>query len=897
MPLNIGTRLGSYEILEAIGAGGMGEVYKARDTKLGRDVAVKVLPDIFAGDSDRLSRFQREAQVLASLNHPQIAQIYGLEDFPGTNTRCIVMELVEGEGLDERLKRGPLPVEEAVRIAHDIAGALEAAHDRGIIHRDLKPANVMLTLEGQVKVLDFGLAKAMDETGPADVSNSPTLSMAATRQGIILGTAAYMSPEQARGKPVDKRSDVWSFGCVLYEMLVGRRVFDGSDASEIMAGVIKSEPGWSDMPESLPAIAGVFLRRCLEKDPRRRVHDIGDVRLALEGAFDVPAAPAPAIASVERAPRWRIAVLIVLVSAAAAAAAGYAAWSMLRRGPESIIRFEASPPAPIGIGANSNDPDIAISPDGSHVVYQTGPSTETSQLYVRALDSLEAQPLRSLNSPRTPIVSPDGNWIAYFEGSNLKKVAMTGGPPLMVCSFKGAPRGASWMGNDIVFATSDPSTGLLRVPAGGGEPQVLTKPERDKGELDHFLPHILPGGKSILYTIIPRGGLENAQIAVLDTVSGKSTVLIRGGTSPHYSQSGHLVYAAGGTLRAIAFDAKRLEVHGNPVPVVEHVLTKPSGTADFDLSQNGVLAYVTGNGSSGSDRTLVWIDRQGHEEPTGVPNRAYAYAHISPDGNRVALDIRDQESDTWIWDFLRRTLLRLTFDPGINRGVAWSPDGKRVAFSAQRNGAENIYWQTADGSGTAEQLTHDPSVQYPVSFSPDGSYLLFNQPDAAPYDVGMVSLKGEHKTQMIFNTPFNELNSEISPDGRWIAYESNESGSGEIYVRPFPDVNAGRWQVSTGGGTRPLWARSGRELFYLSANKMMAVPVQSGSAFSAGTPQMLFQANILSPFAGRSYDVSADGRRFLMIKDAHAGDSSAPPSQLVIVLNWVNDLKRLVPLH
>jgi serine/threonine-protein kinase len=900
MALNIGSRFGSYEILQSIGAGGMGEVYKARDTKLGRDVAVKVLPDVFAGDSERLSRFQREAQVLAALNHPHIAQIYGLEDSAATNTRCIVMELVEGEGLDQRLDRGPLPVEEAIRIGHDIAGALEAAHDRGIIHRDLKPANVMVTPDGHVKVLDFGLAKAIGEAGEVIVSNSPTLSMAATQQGLILGTAAYMSPEQARGKPVDKRADVWSFGCVLYEMLTGKRVFDGSDTSEILAGVIKSEPAWADLPESVPPALRIFLRRCLEKDLRRRVHDIGDVRLALEGAFDVPAPVAAAVVvPVRRAPRWRIAALLVGLSAAAALAAGFAVWSHFRREPESIVRFVASPLSTNALGANATDPDLAISPDGSHVVYQTGPSAETSGFYVRSLDSLEPQQLRGLIGPRSPAISPDGNWIAYLEGLTLKKVALNGGPAVTITNgFKGAPRGLSWVGNDIVFATSDPATGLLRVSAGGGDPQVLTKPEPDKGELDHFFPQILPGGKGVLYTIIPRDGqAENFQIAVLDLATGKRSVLIRGGTSPHYAVSGHIVYAAVGTLRAIAFNPETLQVHGNPVPVVEHVLTKSSGAADFDLAQNGALAYITGSGIGGNDRTLVWVDRQGHEELTGAPQRAFAYPRISPDGNRVALDIRDQENDTWIWDFTRRTLLRLTFDPGINRGVAWSPDGKRVAFSAQRDGSENLYWQNADGTGTAERLTTESGVQFPVSFSPDGSYLLFNQPDAPPYDLGMVSMKGEHKTRMILNTPFNELNGEISPDGRWLAYESNESGSVEIYVRPFPDINTGRWQVSTGGGTRPLWARNGRELFYLTGNKMMAVPVLAGSAFMAGAPQMLFQTNLLSPFAGRSYDVSPDGRRFLIIKDARATDASAAPSQLVVVLNWMQELRRLVPLR
>jgi serine/threonine-protein kinase len=897
MSLENGSRVASYEILQPLGAGGMGEVYRARDTKLGRDVAIKVLPESFALDAERLARFQREAQVLASLNHPNIAQIYGFEDSRNSGVQCIVMELVEGEALDQRLRRGPIPVDETIRIAHEIALALEAAHERGIVHRDLKPGNVMVTPDGKVKVLDFGLAKAFEQTTNPNVSNSPTLSFAATQAGIVLGTAAYMSPEQARGRSVDKRSDVWAFGCVIFEMLTGKRIFDGTDASEILAGVIKSDPEWTQLPESLPPMLRVFLRRCLEKDPKRRVHDIGDVRLALEGAFDVPAvASSTTLPAAQHPSSVRTLAFVALAILVAAAVGGFVVWRMRPSTAQPVTRLSASAPSSVRIGTPATDGDLVISPDGSHMVFQSGQSVDTVQLFVRALDRLEPEPVRGLVAPRGPFISPDGNWIGYFEGATMKKVAMNGGPSVAICNFVGAPRGATWGPNDIIFATSDAATGLLRVPAGGGDPQVLTKPGP---EADHTMPEFLPGGEAVLFTILPRAGiaLDTAQIAVLNLKTGKQDILIRGGTNPRYAASGHIVYAAGGTLRAVPFDLNRLEVKGNPIPVVENVLTKNQGAADFAISKNGTLSYITGVAQGSAERTLVWIDRQGHEEAIPVPTRAYVYPRIAPDGSRAALDIRDQENDIWIWDFSRRTLTRLTFDPGLNRGIAWSPDGKRLAFSAQREGGENVYWQAADGTGAAERLTKDQNEQLPNAFTPDGKRILYSQPGSAPFDIGIVDVEGDHKVEMLFHSMYSELNAEVSPDGRWLAYESNESRTTEVYVRPFPDINAGRWQISTGGGTRPLWSRNGRELFYISGSKMMKVDIQTGAAFSAGTPEMLFQGGFISPQTGRNYDVTADGKRFLMIKDARPVDSSAPPSQLVVVLNWFEELKRLVPVH
>jgi Tol biopolymer transport system component len=880
-----GTIVGSYEITSLLGRGGMGEVWRARDTRLGRDVAIKALPDEFANNEERMARFEREAKLLAPLNHPNIASIYGLEESGGS--RFLILELVEGETLADRLKRGPIPLEETLPLALQIAAALEAAHEKGIIHRDLKPGNIKITPDGKVKVLDFGLAKALaNDGGDAALSNSPTLSMAATQQGVILGTAAYMSPEQARGRRVDKRTDVWAFGCVLYEMLTSQRPFDGADVSEVLAGVIKSDPDWSALPPAVPPMLQVFLRRCLEKDSNRRIHDVADVRLALEGAFDAAVTPAASINTKPQTGRRHIivAVAVTFFFSAVLAALG---WVALRPGARPVVRLTATPPnLQQFVSASTLSPDIAISPDGQRVAYVMGEAA-TQQLYVRKLDQLEATAIRGIASARNPFFSPDGNWIGFWDATGLKKVSVNGGPAVTICNIGDTPLGASWGTDDrIIFATTA-FRGLFRVNAGGGTPETLTRPDQS----GHLFPEILPGGKAVLFAIAPRGGaVDNSQIAVLSLATSEQKVLIQGGSSPHYAASGHIVYAVAGTLRAVPFDINRLEVRGNPVPVLEHVLTKATGAADFSIAQDATLVYVSGD-SGRPERTLVWVDREGHEQPLDAPTRAYAYAHISPDGTRVALDIRDQDSDIWIWDLMRRTLTRLTFDPGLNREAVWTPDGRRLAFSAQREGSEDIYWQSADGTGSPERLTKAGRVM-PSAFTPDGKRLLIH-PTGAPRDISIVDLDGEHHTEPLLHTTFEEQNAEVSPDGRWIAYQSNESGRDEIYVRPFPEINNGRWQVSVGGGTRPAWSRNGRELFYyIDPGKLMAVSIQPGTGFTAGTPQVIVDGNYLAPQSGRNYDVSPDGKRFLMIKTAQTAQAAAP-SELVVVLNWLEELKRL----
>ena len=964
--LETGAMVGPYRIDRLIGAGGMGEVYRARDTKLGRDVAIKVLPDTFTSDPERLRRFEREARVLAALNHPHIAAIYGFEEAdpsPGSGqatVRALVLELVEGETLADRLKAGPLTVSDALAIADQIADALEAAHEKGIIHRDLKPANIILqgargptptrsktatssvdspprvSGDVNVKVLDFGLAKAFVDGSNPDLSQLPTLTVEGTREGVIAGTPAYMSPEAARGRAVDKRTDIWAFGCVLYEMLAGKRAFRGETVSETLAEVLKSEPQWTALPSETPVALRNVIRRCLEKEPRQRVRDIGDVRLALEEAF--PPATAAAVGTtavaVSRLRVWQRRAAAVIIAVSLVAAGGLAVWTLTRPSPAAPVRLTVTPPAGETVGVL--DPaggDVAISPDGRRIVFLTR-KTDRFQLYVRALDQLEAQPLQGPGEPRGPFMSPDGNWVGFFDEPDvLRKVAVNGGPAVTICNANGGPRGASWGSDDtIVFATNDPATGLLRVSAAGGEADVLTKPDAQKGERDHYWPELLPGGKAVLFTILSTaGGIETAQIAVLDLQTGKQRLLVTGGSHPRYVPTGHIVYGVPGTLRAVAFDLDRLEVRSDPVPVLQRVVTKSEGAASFSVARDGSLVYLAGDAQVGLPAmTLVWVDRQGREEAINAPPRAYGSGspRISPDGTRVAIQVfgQDQsELDIWIWDLTRQTLTRLTFDPAQDTSPVWTPDGRRLVFASERNGPSNLFWQAADGTGAVERLTDSANEQEYSSFSPDGTRLLFTQVTSTTgLDIGILPLEGERpsassmssgstasggertassgggesvgprRATLLVQSTFNEGNPQVSPDGRWLAHQSDESGRVEIYVRPFPDVDSGRWQVSTGGGTGPLWARSGKELFYLGpSSAVMSVAVAGGSTFRAGNPTRLFEWPYFT--GAPTYDVSPDGRRFLMIKPIGSPEQTVAPTSLIVVQHWFEELKRLVP--
>jgi len=896
----IGAKLAHYEITSHIGSGGMGDVYQATDTKLGRSVAVKFLPEAFSHDTERVARFQREARVLASLNHPNIAAIHGLEEI--NNRHFLVMELVTGETLAERIKHGAIPLEEALPIAKQIAEALEEAHEKGIIHRDLKPANIKVTPDGKVKVLDFGLGKAYEpEQTEVTASNSPTLSMAATQQGVILGTAAYMSPEQAKGRSVDKRTDIWAFGCVLYEMLTGRRAFDGQDMTDVLGAVTLLDPNWEVVPPRVPQPIRTLLHRCLVKDRRERVADIAAVRFVLDHQTGTTAASLAASAWLPARSfvrRLQVPATVLITSATTAVVM---VSFLPRPTPQPVTRLmmEASGNARVAI--DPNDRAIAVAPDGSKVAY-TGASATVygagvqSSLFVRALDQLQPTLLAGPGGVREPFFSPDSAWVGFFDSVvQLQKVSVAGGPPVPLATLDAPSRGATWGPDDaIIYATVNLETGLLRISANGGQPIVLTRPNQAKGERDHFWPQILPGGRAVLFTIVPPGPIEDAQIAVLDLRNGRQKIVLRGGSDARYVEGGYLVYGLAGTLRAVAFDVDRLEVRGTPVPVLQQVVTTPTaGAANFAVAANGTLTYVSGGGL-GEARTLVWVDRGGREEPLKVPPRAYAAARLSPDGARIALDVRDEQNDIWIWDLQRQTMTRLTFDPSADNLPTWTPDGRRIAFLSSRDGAPKVYWQAADGTGAAELLGDNLFGGAPFSFSRDGTRLLFSGGD-----VGVLTIDGTRRRELLLQDTHSVQNAEVSPDGRWLAYESNESGRDEIYVRPFPNVDGGKWQVSTDGGTRPLWARDGRELFYYTAARgMIAVPIGAGTTFTAGTGAVLFSGQAFSvPTRGRMYDVSTDGRRFLMIKQAPTtGERAAAPVQLVVVQNWTEELKRLVPV-
>ena len=904
MALTPGIRLGVYEITAPLGAGGMGEVYRARDTKLGRDVAIKVLSDGFTHDAERIARFQREAQILASLNHPHIAAIYGLEE--ANESQFLILELVDGDTLADRLKAGALPLGETVAIARQVADALQAAHEKGIIHRDLKPSNIALTRDGHVKVLDFGLAKALAPDAASatagDRSQAPTITSPAqmTAAGMILGTAAYMAPEQAKGRAADKRCDVWAFGCVVYEMLTGTRAFEGENVGDTLAAVLRGEPDWAALPATVPAAVRTLIRRCLEKDGRQRIADISVAQFVLDDLADVASATAPGSAATiaPRPPLWRRMAILSGTWLVGVAMAGSAVWFAVRStAPPRVSRLLITPPSAAALAVDDGR-SLALTPDGTRLVYVGANNTA---LFVRALDQLDATSLTGLGVPYGPFVSPDGQWIGFFDGvSALKKVAITGGPAVTLGRPDGTALGASW-GPDgtIIFATNDPTTGLQRIADAGGEPTVLTRPNRAGGERDHLWPEILPGGQAVLFTITATtGGLDQAQIAVLDLRTGTQTVLIRGGSDARYVSSGHLVYAAAGRLHAVAFDLARLAVVGTPVKVLPEVLTRPSGDAGVAVAADGTLVYVSGGVSAVGLRSLVWVDRRGQETPIPAPPRNYAFPRLSPDGTRLAIYIPDQEIDIWLWDLARATLTRATFDPGVDIFPVWPPDGRQLLFSSARAGAVNLFAQAADGSGDVTRLTKSPNIQHATSVSPDGTRLVFTEtaPTTGP-DVMQLRLDGTHAVTPLVQTPFNERNGEVSPDGRWLAYEANDSGRFNIYVRPFPDVSSGYWQVSTDGGTRPLWARNSQELFYLNVTgALMRVGVAHGPTWAATAPTKLFEGRYgaAAGQSGRTYDIAPDGKRFLMIK-AGAPDQTAVPMSLIVVQNWTEELKRLVP--
>jgi hypothetical protein len=878
-----GSILGSYEIVSLLGAGGMGEVYRARDTTLGRDVALKLLPAALADDPERIARFQREAQLLASLNHPHIGAIYGLEQSPAA--RFLVLELLEGGTLADRIARGPLPLEEALASARQIALALQAAHDKGVVHRDLKPSNVAFTSEDDVKVLDFGLAKLGDgrEISATAASLSPTITSPALMTGVgtLLGTAAYMAPEQAKGKPADKRSDVWAFGCVLYEMLTGRRAFEGDDIADTLANVLKMEPDWSRLPPALPPAITVLLRRCLAKDARQRCGDMAAALILLEESAHLSPAVPSSTTGEQRPALWRR-VALPAAAVVAAALAGWAWWASRPAAPR-IVRT-----AIVTSGAAPTN-EIAITPDGSRVVY--GGNNQT-QLLVRALDDLEPRPLVNGNNVRGVFTSPDSQWVGYFDGgSALMKVAVTGGPAISMARIDAASRGATWLTDDtIVFGTGNATTGLQRVAASGGEVTVLTRPDPKQGEGDHILPVRLPDGRAVLFTITSNSG-GPAQIALLDLVTGDRKVLVRGASHARYVDTGHLIYAADGILQAAPFDLATRTIGGPPVPVLRQFEMLGGQIAVLDVAANGTLVYVRGSVRS---RLPVWVDREGREEPIKGPSAQYQYMvpRLSPDGRRLAFhDITGSgEYDVWILDLERGTVERLTTEPGRDSEPIWSPDSTRIAYlSTGQPGGPGIFIRRADGTGNDERLTQ--GTHLPNHWSSDGKWLAYADFNNRGISVNTVTalmkvnLEGDRTPTVLIKGA-----GRIAPSERWAAVY--EPGNDEIYVLPLFDPSRGRSRISTDGGRNPTWAPDGKTLFYRRGQAIMAVAVGGDDPSAWPKPKKLFEGPYLFDLGPTHFDVARDGR-FLMVKTT-APDGDAP-SQFIVVQNWFEELRRLAP--
>jgi len=888
MVLRSSTKLGPYEILSPLGAGGMGDVYRARDSKLNRDVALKILPAMFTDDTERMARFRREAQVLASLNHPNIGSIYGLEE--SNNLHVLVLELVEGPTLADRITGSAIPLEEALTIARQIAEAMAYAHEKGVTHRDLKPANIKITPEGDVKVLDFGLAKVLqgDKHLDSDSSYSPTFTNPTTHEGMILGTPAYMSPEQAKGKPVDKRADIWAFGVVLYELLTGGHLFQRETVSDTLAAVLKGEPDWDRIPVKVRPL----LQRCLEKDPKRRLRDIGDMHLLLETASVPVQTHRPWLA--------RGAVAVFLVAFAALSIVHFRERPLL----SAPVQFQISPSGTLPQGDA-----FAVSPDGRHLAFAATGSDGIARLWIRNLDSLEVRALSDSYpasvKPRGVVPpffwSPDSRFIGFQSGGKLARIEISGGPAQTLCDVQGTVVGGSW-NRDSVIVFADNTRGLMQVSAAGGVASPLTTFDPSRKEVVHALPSFLPDGRHFLY-LRASSTPENSGVYVgsLNTKPEEqnSRRLLAATSGPVYvpssdSDSGQVLFLRQGTLMAQPFDAHRLEPSGEVVPIVEQV----GSYIDYGLfsaSSSGVLVYRSGAGQS---YQLTWLDQQGRVLATVAEPGRYNSLALSPEGRRVAVSRTNPENtpnwDVWLLDVGRNTSTRLTYDQVRATFPVWSADGSSVVFDSIHGGEVNLYLKLASGAGDERLLLKSTAGdKYATSWSRDGRFLLYTAENPkTKSDIWVLPLQGDRKPIPFLHTEFNESSGQFSPDGHWIAYTSDESGSDEIYVREFSSGTdqgswdaAGKWLISKGGGTDPRWRGDGKELFYVASDgKLMSVDISAKPLFEAGAPRSLFQ---LPPgFIGG--DVTADGRRFLV--GVPVAQSASVP--FTVVLNWQMTLKK-----
>jgi len=918
-------KIAHYRVIEKIGEGGMGEVYRAEDTKLGRSVALKILPEQFVQDETRLTRFSREAQLLASLNHPNIAAIHGLEEADGIT--ALALELVEGETLAERIGRGPIPLEEAAPIALQIAEALEAAHEKGIIHRDLKPANIMFAADGRVKVLDFGLAKALDDGSHTDMTQSPTLSVQATQAGIILGTAAYMSPEQAAGKQADRRADIWAFGVVLAEMLTGRRTFQGESVSYVLAAVLKDEPDLDNLPVSVPNRIKRLLRRCLHKDPKQRLQAIGDARIELGEYLADPASfagqhdgdgsaggdPVATVAGSRLA--WGTAAAILLASVLALW------WSFalrpgLRPGTDPLPTLRFTVPAPDGhLIAHAYRHGLALSPDGKTLVFMAAiPADDETAEYLgfksygiwsRPLDQDRARLIPGTEGFGQPAFSPDGQWLAIVNFSGLKKVRVTGvGEPITL--YQGdAGYGATWVDNDtIVFAGIN--GGLRRVAASGGQVEEITHLDETAVEFSHRLPHALPDGDTILFTTLTYTGIthpNNTRIEALSLATGQRKVLAEGAQDARYSSTGHLLLAREGGLLAAPFDPLSVMVTGPEVPILEGLVhamycgntSRDTGAAQFAVA-GSLLAFLPGSICPENKFTLVWVDREGNEETIGLEPGGYLGLRVSPDGRMLlAGNYYEPRAAVWTWDLDRKAARRQTFS-GVPNFSIWGPGTDYLTYGWTDGGKISIVSKRVDsGPGEGEALAMGTeSYQRPSSWSPDGEQLAFVRSSAATSsDIFILSRDGELEPYL--ETRYNEVHPDFSPDGNWIAYASNESGRREVYLRSYPD-RGNAVQISTNGGASPVWSRKGDEVFYrTNDSEFFAVEIRiDGEAVKIGDPVKLFEAEYGSSNPVRSWDVAPDGR-FLLSKGMDEDSREAQtreifPDHIRLIQNWAKDL-------
>src|SRR5688572_15483759 len=912
--LLVGRRLGTFEVHSLLGRGGMGEVYRAHDTRLGRDVAIKVLPLEFTSNPGRVAALEREARVVAALNHPHIAAIHGLEESDGV--RGLVLELVEGQTLAEKLTEAAavsppgLRLKEALSIARQIADALEAAHEKGITHRDLKPGNIKITPDGVVKLLDFGIAKVVTgDAPPLDFTQAHTVTNA-TRAGLIVGTAAYMSPEQARGKPVDKRTDIWAFGCVLYEMLTARAAFEGGTVSDTIAAVIEREPDWSSLPMDTPRAVRRLLQRCLEKDPKQRLRDIGDARVEIERIIQSPGEDADADRALLQSRTWRTRARIAVagVVVAAALSAGLIglilAGGNVSPGDTRVTRFTIDLPKDSWMVPTFNS-NLSFSPDGRVLALTPLPGP----LYLRRLDGFTNEPLEVTNTPNfrgSPLFSPDGAFISFIEGNGIisksrpfLKAALTGGAATILANYDNF-HGGDWSADGWIYWTATYPGGIVRIRDSGGETEKVTELDVVNGERSHRFAQLLPGGEALIYTVAFEGinSYDEARIDLWDMTTRRKKTLISGGTHAQYSPSGHIVYASAGKLFAVPFDVGRREVTGSPFLVVDGVMmSRNTGAAHFAISKRGDLAYAQG-GIEGDSRTLVWVDRTGKEEPLPLEPASYLYPRLAPDARSMAVEIEGPNHDFYFYDFARTVLSKVTTD-GMSHNPVWSADGRRLAYRSWQAGGMTMWAMNADRSGAPERLDPKGTRQNPVSFSPDGKLLTFDQKDPDTDDDAWILPIAGGAARPIANTRSGEGSAKFSPDGRWVAYSSNEGGRPQIWVQPFPGLGP-KIQISNDGGTDPVWRRNGGELYYRAGfgRRMMVVSVDtSGTEFRASKPTMLFEGSYyqgtgasceMGGPSAANYDVTPDGERFLMVRDP---TDAIAATQVVVVTNWAEEVK------